>query len=612
MKTFFRILGLAHPVWGYAFAFFLFAFLSTLFGLANFGLLIPLLNVLFDTVDPSEALSRPQPGSPYSLEAALAWFNQLFAQIVLDYGKMGALQFMSLVLIVSIFFKNLFYYLSMLMRDWLRLQLSRNAREHLFDKVTSLHLGYFSSQRKGDLLSRFTSDVQEVEGAIVFSLDMLLRDPFALLVYFVALFSISVPMTLFTLVLVPVAGGIIAILGRRLRRSATASQESIGRVISILEESLGALRIIAGYNATDYVRQKFRRENRQYIRHSFHIIRVRELASPFSEFAGVLVVVGILLYGGQLILSENSSLTAAEFITYIVLFSQVITPIKSISNALSQVQRGLVAAQRLFEVVDTPVQIKEKPQVLPWTSFEDQIEFRNVWFRYEEKWILKDISFAVKKGQKVALVGETGSGKSTIAQLIPRFYEADRGEILLDGRLIQDLSLRDLRQQLGIVTQEAILFNDTIHNNIAFANEQATPDQVEQAARIANAHDFILQTEQGYQTIIGDRGVKLSGGQKQRLTIARAILKNPPILLLDEATSALDTESERLVQDALHQLMQNRTSLVIAHRLSTIQDADKILVLKNGEIIEEGTHQELLQNKHGAYQRLHQLQYQQV
>ncbi|NJL12011.1 MAG: ABC transporter ATP-binding protein [Microscillaceae bacterium] len=612
MKTFFRILGLAHPVWGYALAFFLFAFLSTLFGLANFGLLIPLLNVLFDTVDPSEALSRPLAGSPYSLEAALAWFNQFFAQIVLDYGKMGALQFMSLVLIVSIFFKNLFYYLSMLMRDWLRLQLSRNAREHLFDKVTSLHLGYFSSQRKGDLLSRFTSDVQEVEGAIVFSLDMLLRDPFALLVYFVALFSISVPMTLFTLVLVPVAGGIIAILGRRLRRSATASQESIGRVISILEESLGALRIIAGYNATDYVRQKFRRENRQYIRHSFHIIRVRELASPFSEFAGVLVVVGILLYGGQLILSENSSLTAAEFITYIVLFSQVITPIKSISNALSQVQRGLVAAQRLFEVIDTPLQIKEKPQALPWTSFEDQIAFRNVWFRYEEKWILKDISFTVKKGQKVALVGETGSGKSTIAQLIPRFYEADRGEILLDGRLIQDLSLRDLRQQLGIVTQEAILFNDTIFNNIAFANEQASPAQVEQAARIANAHDFILQTEQGYQTIIGDRGVKLSGGQKQRLTIARAILKNPPILLLDEATSALDTESERLVQDALHQLMQNRTSLVIAHRLSTIQDADKILVLKNGEIIEEGTHLELLQNKNGVYQRLHHLQYQQA
>ncbi|MDX2301657.1 MAG: ABC transporter ATP-binding protein [Microscillaceae bacterium] len=607
MKTFLRILALASPIKIYALLFFLFAFLSNLFGLINLGLLIPLLNLLFQPMETiQESVAAPE--FNFSIKYFIDFFYYLFSNFILQFGKMGALYFLSVSLVVFIFLKNLFYYLSMMMREAVKRNMLRNARQSLFNKITSLHLGYFSDKRKGDLMSRFTSDVHEIEQSVVFSLDLILRDPFTLVLYFGFLFYISLKMTLFTFLVVPITGGLIALITKRLKRTAKDSQSSIGMVISILEESLGALRIIKAYNAKRYVSHKFNQENNRFVNLVFSIARTRELASPFSEFAGVMVVVGILLYGGSLILSEDANLSAAAFLTYIAVFSQVMTPIKSMSTALSNIQRGIVAGNRIFEVIDTEALIRDHEHALDLPKFEKSIEFKNVSFRYEDRWILKNISFTIEKGQKVALVGETGSGKSTIADLIPRFYDVEKGEILIDGINIKDIKLESIIQHMGIVTQEAILFNDTIYNNIAFARENADPKEVKRAAKIAKAHEFITKTSQGYDTIIGDRGMKLSGGQRQRITIARAILKNPPILILDEATSNLDTKVEKLVQEALYYLMKHRTTLVIAHRLSTIQDADKILVLKEGRIVEEGNHQTLLQKTNGIYKKLSQMQ----
>jgi subfamily B ATP-binding cassette protein MsbA len=609
LKTFLRAIQLTQPIGGIALAYFIYAFFYNVFGLVNFVLLKPLLDVLFNSVEPT-ALQKylTPPDFSWSLAYFERTFNYYFAQIIVHYDKFTALQFVCVIIVISVLCKNLFYYLSMLTRESIKVNVIKNARGKLYHKITALQLGYFSNQRKGDLLARMTADVGEVEGASQFGLDLVLRDPLALILHFVILFSISVEMTLFTLLILPISGGLIALLSKKLRRKSIAGQQYIANVVSIVEETLGALRIIKAYNATGYVRQKFDDANQQYGRQIYSIARTRELASPFSEFAGVFVVALILLYGGSLILSDNSSLSASEFIMYLVIFSQIITPAKAISTAIGNIQRGLAASERIFEILDTPTQIQDQTNAQKLTSFEQQIAFKDVSFRYEERWILQNINFTLQKGEKVALVGETGSGKSTIADLIPRFYDVQVGEVLIDGINVKNLQNESLLDKMGIVTQEAILFNDTIYNNIAFGTPHARPEAVEQAAQIANAHDFILKTEQGYQTVVGDRGMKLSGGQKQRITIARAILKNPPILILDEATSALDTESEKLVQDALHNLMQHRTALIIAHRLSTVQDADKILVLKNGQIVEEGNHETLMQKEDGIYKRLNLLQ----
>ena len=607
MKTFFRILEFAKPIQLYALLFFFFTFLSNLFGIINFGLLVPLLNLLFQPLEDIK-LSTQVPEFEFSIQYFVEYFNYTFSRFILENGKMGALYFLCESLVVLIFLKNICFYIGIVMRERLQMNVLKNARQKLFENITSLHLGYFSDKRKGDLMSRFTADIHEIELTVVYSLDLLLRDPFTLILYFGVLFYISVPMTVFTLLVVPIAGALIALIAKRLRKTASHSQIAIGTLVSILEESLGGLRIIKAYNAKAYINKKFNQENNRFVNLVFSIARTRELASPFSEFAGVFVVVGILLYGGSLILSQNSDFTAAAFVTYITIFSQIMTPIKALSTSISRIQRGVVAGNRIFEVIDAKLSIQDAKEAKALHSFDKSIEFKNVSFRYEERWVLKDINFTIGKGQKVALVGETGSGKSTIADLIPRFYDVQQGEIRIDDLNIKDLKVESIIQHMGIVTQEAILFNDTIYNNIAFATEGASQEEVERAAKIANAHDFIMETSDGYQTVIGDRGTKLSGGQRQRVTIARAILKNPPILILDEATSNLDTQVEKLVQEALHNLMKNRTSLVIAHRLSTIQDADKILVLKDGKIAEEGDHQSLLQKTNGIYKKLTQLQ----
>ncbi len=601
MKTFFRTLSFGKPITRYATLFFLFSALSTLFGLLNFTLLIPLLDVLFGQVSTEEV--QQAPSFAWTLNYLVAYFYYFFLQIVSQYGKMGALQFMCISIVVSVLFANLFLYFSLRVSEKLKIKTIKNVRKAIFERITDLHLGYFSSQRKGDLTSRVANDATELEYAISISLSIIFKEPVTLIFFFIALFAISAKLTLFTLLIVPISGSIIAYLTKKMRAKTKLGQQYIGYIISIVDETLGAIRIIAGFNAQKYIRNKFEIENQRYARQLNSIARTRELASPFSEFSGVLVVAIILLYGGSLVLAESPTLNASQFVAYIILFSQILRPAKAISKGISDIQRGLSAAERIFEVLDTPSQIENAPKAQKLPSFNHSIEFRDVWFKYEEQWILKGVSFSLEKGQKVALVGETGSGKSTIADLIPRFYDIQQGEILIDGINIKEIDLHSLRALMGIVTQESILFNDTIANNIAFA-EEVSSEAIQEAAKIANAHDFILQTAQQYQTSVGDRGMKLSGGQRQRITIARAVLKNPPILILDEATSALDVESERLVQDALYQLMKNRTSLVIAHRLSTIQDADKILVLKHGEIVEQGTHRSLLTLPEGYYKKL--------
>lgn len=581
------------------------AFLSNLFGIINFGLLIYLLDVLFNNL--TEAKLQAMLATPKWYDVGQQ-FNHYFALIIKNHGKFVALQFVCLQVFLSVLLTNVCYYLSMLVRERIKNRVLRNARRAIFGKIMNLHLGYFSNQRKGDLMNRASSDVGEMESTTVFALDLFVREPLAVFLFLGALLWISWQMTLFTLLIVPIMAGMIALVSRRLRKQSNNMHHLGGLLNSTLEETLGALRVIKSYNAGKYISQKFDKDNLAYLRQARSIARTRELASPFSEIAGVGLIVIILLYGGSLILSDQSTLSASEFITYLIILSQFLRPIKAISNALSNIQRGLAAGERIFEVLDLPSDVTDKPNAKVLQTFEKRIEFRNVWFKYEDAWILQDVSFVIEKGTTVALVGASGSGKSTIADLLCRFYDVQKGAILIDDVDIRDVTQESLRDMMGIVTQEYILFNDTVYNNIAFAETNATQEQVEKAARIANAHDFIIQKEEGYQTNVGDKGTKLSGGQKQRISIARAVFKNPPILLLDEATSSLDTEVEKAVQLALNNLMENRTSLIIAHRLSTIQHANQIIVLNKGVIVERGTHEQLIQIEGGTYQNLNKMQ----
>jgi subfamily B ATP-binding cassette protein MsbA len=566
------------------------------------------MKVLFGTVDEVQTqtmLQKPVPG--FNVDFFIQSFNYYFGQIVFQYGKMGALQFVCAVVVVSVLLSNLFRYLAQRTLEHFRAYTVANFRQAAFDRAVSLDLGYFAEERKGNLLSRLTNDVQEVEGSITSVFNAAYKEPLSLIAYFFTLFTMSVQLTLFTLIIIPISGLFIGGIAKRLKGHAKEVQNSLGTLLSILDETFGGIRIIAGFSAFGYIRGKFGQENQHYRNSLQRLANRRELASPFSEFTGVSVVAGILLYGGSLVLSGQFD--AASFIAYIIVFSQVLRPIKEISNSFSQLQRGIAAGGRVFELIDTVPTIQSKPGALRKDTFERGIEFRDVSFAYRPGTrTLQHVSFSVPKGRSVALVGHSGSGKSTIADLLTRFYDPTEGSILIDGTDLRDCDLDSFRQHLGIVTQESILFNDTIFNNIAFGDPAATQVQVEHAARIANAHDFILRTENGYQTNIGDRGMKLSGGQRQRLAIARAVHKNPPILILDEATSALDTESEKLVQEALRNLMKGRTTLVIAHRLSTIQNADEILVIQDGRIVERGNHEELLEVPYGVYRRLSQLQ----
>ncbi|WP_460634789.1 ABC transporter ATP-binding protein [Larkinella harenae] len=606
MKTYFRLLSYARPLGGFLAPFLVTSLLASVFGVLNFTLLIPLLDVLFDKVDPVELqklLSQPAP--TLSLDTSpIDVFRYHFARFFQEQGKLGALRFVCLTVVATVLLNNLFKYLSVRQLESFKARMVARLRETVFTKSIQLHLGFFSNERKGNLIARILTDVQEVENSIANSLSAVSKELFLLVAYIITLFNISANLTFFALLVIPVSGGFIAMLVRRMKRDAQAGQQRLSGILSLLDETFGGMRVVKGFNAEPFVTQKFQDENNGYRQSIQALANRRELASPFSEFMGVTVVSIILLYGGSLVLTQQSDLSASDFITFIAIFSQVTRPAKDISNAFSGSQRGIASGERVLELIDTVPAIQDKPNALAIQDFQRNIEVQNVSFAYHaDRPVLKGINFTLEKGKTVALVGSSGSGKSTIADLIPRFYDPTGGRILIDGIDLRDGTTHSIRSLMGIVTQESILFNDTIFNNIAFGSK-ASEQEVIRAAQIANAHDFIMAQPDGYQTVIGDRGGRLSGGQRQRISIARAVLKNPPILILDEATSALDTESEKLVQEALTRLMANRTTLVIAHRLSTIQHADEILVVQNGEIVERGTHQDLLGMEEGVYRRL--------
>jgi subfamily B ATP-binding cassette protein MsbA len=605
MKIYFKLLSFAKPFNRFVPKYFILAVLAVIFGLANFTLMIPLLNVIFEKVEVVTIVTKPE--FALNLDYFKAIFNFYFASIFKTYGQVGALQFVCVVIVVSVFLANLFKYWSQRVLTSMRTHVVKNIRESLFLKITSLHVGYFHSQRKGDLMSSLSNDVNEVENSVVSSVQVIFREPLMIIGYVVLLFSMSVKLTFFTLLVLPISGGVIAWISRKLRKEAEVGQGLLGEMLSIIEETISGIRIIKAFNAQQYVREKFDQQNNKYRGVLKSMWNKRELASPISEFLGISIVVLVILYGGRLVLENQSELNASEFITYIILYSQILIPAKNISTAVTNIQRGIASGARIFSVLETDINIIEDKDAVAKSSLNTDIVFKDVSFQYADTKVLEDINLTVEAGKMIALVGQSGAGKSTMADLLPRFYDVTTGQILIDGIDIRKIKLHDLNQLMGIVTQESILFNDTIFNNIAFGNKSANREAVIAAAKIANADEFIVKLADGYDTNIGDRGSKLSGGQRQRLSIARAVLKNPPILILDEATSALDTESEKLVQDAIHKLMQNRTSIVIAHRLSTIQHADTIVVMQDGKIIEKGKHAELI-SMNGTYKKLTDMQ----
>jgi subfamily B ATP-binding cassette protein MsbA len=497
---------------------------------------------------------------------------------------------------------NAFRYLERMVASRVKVDIVKNLRTALFDNVSQLHIGYFSDQRKGDLISRFTNDVGEVENTVVNGFKAI-KEPITLIVFIIMLFMISVKLTLITMVVLPITGGIIAAIVKQLRKKAIQSQETMGRIVNILDEAFSGMRVIKSFNARRFIADKIEAETSFHRKINLSMSRRNELASPVSESLGVFIVAAILFYGGQSVISGQGDLTPSSFFAFLTIYASMIQPAKNFSNGITSLQKGVVSAERIFRVMDTKSIIQNKPNPIVLKEFKDSIEFRNVSFSYDKELVLKNIDLKIEKGKTIALVGSSGGGKSTLADLIPRFYDPTSGLVTLDDVPITDYEIESLRKQMGVVTQESILFNDTIFNNISFGMESVKEEDVIKAAKIANAHDFIVQTENGYQTTIGERGSKLSGGQRQRLSIARAVLKNPPILILDEATSALDSESERLVQDALNNLMKNRTSIIIAHRLSTIQHADEIIVIQHGKIIERGQHENLIKGN-GLYRKL--------
>ncbi len=583
-----------------------FNILSAVLNIFSFAALIPILQILFRTEGAGTA-TELMPWSLDNLKEVLANNADYYVtQLIGDVGATTTLLLIGLFLAFATFLKTGAYFLSSATIIPIRTGVVRDIRNQLYHKITSLPIGFFSEERKGDIIARMTGDVGEIESSIMSSLDMLFKNPILIISYFTALIFISWQLTLFTLVFVPIFGWFMGYVGRKLKRKSIAAQSLWSDTMSQVEETLGGLRIIKAFCAEDKMNKRFDGINSEY-RDSIQRVNIRQqMAHPMSEFLGTVLIIIVLWVGGILVLDQQI-LSGPTFIYYLVMLYSIINPLKDFSKASYNIPKGLASMERVDKILKAENTIKEPANPKHIASFEHQIEFRHVSFRYGEQWVLKDINLVIEKGKTVALVGQSGSGKSTLVDLIPRYYDVQEGEVLIDGINVKDLGIHDLRQLIGNVNQEAILFNDSFYGNITFGVDSATCEQVEQAAHIANAHEFIMQTEHGYDTNIGDRGGRLSGGQRQRVSIARAILKNPPILILDEATSALDTESERLVQDALERLMKTRTTVAIAHRLSTIKNADEICVLHEGEIVERGTHEELLE-KGGYYRKLHEMQ----
>jgi subfamily B ATP-binding cassette protein MsbA len=583
------------------FTYFGFNILSNLFSVISLGLLSPFLllifkkqNVLNNVSENSSFLTRINPVNQFK-----EWIATVVQQ---PHGDVKALGVICILILVFIILKNIFLYLSIYILTPIRNHIVNDMRTSMFKKILELPIGYFNDQKKGDIMSRLTNDLSDVETSSVNLLESLFREPVTILIFLSYMIVLSPQLTLFLMLLLPIAGFIIGRIGRSLKRQSTMLQEKLAAILSTIEETLSGIRVIKAFNAEQKQFKKFTVQNTELLQIKNKAIRKRDSASPVSEVLGVTAIVCVLWYGGRLVLNRTF-LDPGDFFTYILIFSQIIQPLKNLSSASYNIRKGAASVERIEHLIHEDVVIKEIPNPKILESFQNCIEFKNVSFSYEDKMILEDINLKIEKGKTVALVGSSGAGKSTLVDLVPRFHDTVKGELLIDGINIKDYSLHSLRSQMGIVTQEPILFNDTIANNIALGLEHAPQEEIITAAKIANANQFILQKENGYETTIGERGNKLSGGEKQRVTIARAVLKNPPILILDEATSSLDTESEKLVQDAINNLMNNRTSIVIAHRLSTIRHADEIIVLQKGKIVERGTHMTLMALD-GFYRRL--------
>ena len=582
----------------------LYNILSALFALLTFTLVKPFLTVLF-----SGEVATPNPGAFQLTSSYLTAFSKYYLSLFIEkHGQSGALLLVVMIVIGASLFKNGFIFLANNCMAYIRSSTVRDLRKKLYHKILRLPLSFFTDARKGDVMTRISNDVQEVEISVMSSLTMMFRDPILILVFVIYLFVTSYELTLFALALLPVSAWLIGRASRTLRSSSLVGQQNLGKLLTVVEETLTGLRIVKGFNAEEKMKAQFSDANEKYAKVFRRVIRKAYLASPISEFLATIVIMVLMYVGGKLVLSGSENMSAPSLIVFLVVFSQIIQPAKNITTAYFAIQKGMASIDRIDQVLDAKETITEKENAISVKGFRESIEFRGVYYGYNNEPVLKDINLTIKKGQTVAIVGKSGSGKSTLADLMPRFMDCDKGCILVDGVDIRDLKIKDLRYLMGIVSQQPILFNTSFKENIGFGVETVDLDEVEIAARIANAHQFIVETELGYENLVGESGNKLIGGQRQRISIARAILANPPVLILDEATSALDTESERLVQEAIEKLMENRTSIVIAHRLSTIQHADLIVVLDEGTIVETGTHSELMMKEEGFYRKLHSFQ----
>jgi ATP-binding cassette, subfamily B, bacterial MsbA len=604
MKQFFEILGFAKNYRNNVIQNILFNFLTSLFSLFSFAAIAPFLAILFKTID--QNVVKPEK-FVLSSQGLLNQMNYFLSTYVAENGSEAALLLFCGVIIFMFLLKNATTYFATYHLAKVRSGVVRDIRKAIYNKVLQLPMSFFTTERKGNILSKSTNDIQEIEKSILGALEMVFRDPPKFFLYLITLFIMSWKLTLFVIILLPISGFLISRIAKSLKRKAKRGQSKLGDVLTLLEETLSGIRIIKAFNAESEIGGKFNKENDTHFRINTKIQRRQALASPLSEFMGAILISLILWFGGRMVLSPEPTLTGEFFITFIVIFSQLISPAKSFSTAFFKIQKGAASLDRIKELLQEDLKVKEVENPKTLNDFSQTIEFKNVNFKYDQELVLKNVNLKINKGEMVALVGPSGGGKSTLADMLPRFYDPTDGEILIDGENLKNLKIEDIRNQMGIVTQESILFNDSVFNNITLGSDETREEPVIEAAKIANAHEFIAQSKNGYNSKVGERGGKLSGGQRQRISIARAVFKNPPILILDEATSALDTESEKQVQEALDNLMENRTTLVIAHRLSTIQHADKIVVIENGEIVQVGKHDELV-TQEGVYKKLFDLQ----